>query len=109
MNSAQLMALEYVTAIFPLLTVVLVYTCIELHGRNCRLIVFLWGPFHFCIARFRKTWDLKASAIGAFASFVVLSYTKFTFASYNLLFMWSFAGNNASTRSKLIDYTMTQL
>ena len=92
MNSAQLMALEYVTAIFPLLTVVLVYTCIELHGRNCKLIVLLWGPFHFCIARFRRTWDLKTSAIGAFASFVVLSYTKFTFATYHLLFMWSLAG-----------------
>ena len=91
MNSAQLMALEYVTAIFPLLTVALVYTCIELHARNYRLVVLLLKPLHCFVGHFRRTWDLKASAIGAFASFVVLSYTKFTFATYHLLLMWSFA------------------
>ena len=38
-----------------------------------------------CFARFRRRWDPKGSVINAFATFLLLSYSKLLVVSYSLL------------------------
>ena len=77
--------LQYVTALFPLVLMLITYVLIELHARDFRILVKLWRPIHNVIARFRRKLDRKTSIIDAFATFLLLSYTKFTIISFNLL------------------------
>jgi len=76
-------AIWYISAFYPLVLIGLAYTCIELHGRNCKLIVWLWKPFHKCEVKFDRIWDLQQSVVHAFATFLILSYTKVADISYS--------------------------
>ena len=78
-------ALEYVVAIYPLVLTVVIYLCIEMHDRGVRVVVCVWRPFHVCFARFRRRWNPKGSVINAFATFLLLSYSKLLTVSYSLL------------------------
>ena len=81
----HVLTLNYVTAIYPLLLVVLCYLLIELHGRNFRPVVLLWVPFRKCFGRFHRSFEIKTSVIEAFASFLILSYMKFAQVTAMLL------------------------
>ena len=85
MSTLQVLALDYVIAVYPLLLTVLTYLLIELHNRNCNLVVWLWKPFHGCFTRLRRQWDIQTSLIEAFASFLLLSYVKFLSVSFDFL------------------------
>ena len=85
LKNIHVLALQYVSAFYPLLLIALTYTCIELHGHNFRPIVWLWKPFHKCCVNVRRRWDTKASLIDVFATFLLLSYSKLMFVSLFLL------------------------
>ena len=85
MSTLHTIALEYVVAIYPLLLTVLIYFCIEMYDRGVRLMVCVWRPFHVCSAHFRRRWNPKGSVINAFATFLLLSYSKLLTVSYSLL------------------------
>jgi len=76
---------QYVSAFNPFVLIELAHTCIELHGRNCKLIVWLWKPFHKFKVKFNKIWDLQWSVVHAFATFLILLYTKVADISYSLV------------------------
>ena len=42
-------------------------------------------PFHRCCVNARRRWDTKASLIDVFATFLLLSYSKFLYVSLYLL------------------------
>ena len=79
------LALGYLNAVFGLVLIVTVYVLVELHARNVRLVVWLWHPFGMCFSRFRRQLNAKASIIDAFATFLLLSYSKFALTSIMLL------------------------
>ena len=85
MSTLTVVALEYTVALYPIFFTVVVYYCITLHDNGCRIIVCCWRPFHLCFARFRGTWELKGSVINAFATFLLLSYSKLCTISFSLL------------------------
>ena len=85
LDTIKVLALGYLTAFYPLLLIAVFWVCIQLYGRNFRLIVWLWKPFWYCCYRFRRSWEPKTSIIDAFATFILLSYTKFMFVSFCLL------------------------
>ena len=85
LSTLHTLALEYVVAIYPLLLTVMIYLCIEMYDRGVKLIVCVWRPFHVCFTRFRRRWDPKGSVINAFATFLLLSYSKLLTVSYSLL------------------------
>ena len=85
LKNIHILALQYVSAFYPLLLTALTYTCVELHGHNFRPIVWLWKPFHRCCVDVRRRWDTKASLINVFATFLLLSYSKLLFVSAFLL------------------------
>ena len=86
MTTLQVLALDYVIAVYPLLLVVITYSLITLHDHNFRIIVWLWKPFHHCFVCFRRQWNIKNSLVAAFCTFLLLSYVKFLSVSFNLLF-----------------------
>ena len=85
LTTLHTLALEYVVAIYPLVLTVVIYLCIEMHDRGVRVMVCVWRPFHVCFTRFRRRWDSKGSVINAFATFLLLSYSKLLTVSYSLL------------------------
>ena len=66
LKNIHALALQYVSAFYPLLLIALTCTCFELHGHNFRPIVYLWKPFHRCFVNVRKRWNTKASLIDVF-------------------------------------------
>ena len=84
-TALQIIALDYVVAVYPLVLLVVVYLFVKLHDSNCKFIVCLWRPFHKCFVYFRKDWNIKTSLIDSFATFLLLSYMKFLSISCDLL------------------------
>ena len=72
MSTLQVLALDYIIAAYPLLLIVITYFLVELHDRNCRIIVWLWKPFRRCFIRIGRMF-VRTSLVEAFASFLLLS------------------------------------
>ena len=85
LTTLQTLALDYAIAVYPLVLVVITYTVIELHARGCRVLVWLWRPFHRCCVRFTRIMDIQSSIIKAFATFLLLSYVKLLNATSDIL------------------------
>lgn len=84
-STLQLQSTGYITALFPLLLVVIFYIFVWLYSRGVAPIVCLCRPIHHCFARFRGIWNLERSVLHALATFLLLSYTKFSLVSFILL------------------------
>ena len=85
LNTMQIMALDYLVAVYPLLLLTCFYVLLRAHDRGCRLVVRLWRPFLWCTARLRRQWNIRHSIIDAFATFFLLSYIKLLDVSHVLL------------------------
>ena len=85
LSTLQVLALDYIIAVYPLLLTAITYFLVDLYNRNCKLIVWLWKPFRRCFIRFLRQWDIKTSLVEAFASFLLLSYVKFLSVSFDFL------------------------
>ena len=85
----HVVALEYVVAFYPLLLTIIAYICIQLHARDCRVIVCLCTVFCKCFSscrqRWGRQWDPFASLVHTFAAFLLLSYSKILIVSLQLL------------------------
>ena len=85
----HVVALEYVVAFYPLFLTIIVYTCIQLHARDCLVIVCLCRVFCKCFSscrqRWGRQWDPFASLVHTFAAFLLLSYSKILIVSLRLL------------------------
>jgi len=84
-TTLQLLSLGYVTAFYPMVLIALSSFLLWLYGKGVSPIVCLCKYLHSRIARFRRMWNLQRSIIHAFATFILLSYTRFTLVSFILL------------------------
>ena len=84
-NTLEVLVLDYLIAVYPMLLMGIAYTLVELHGYGFRLVLYMWRPFHSFFARFRREWDLRTSIIDAFVTFFLLSTTKLFNVSFRLL------------------------
>ena len=80
----QILLLEYVIAIYPLFLILLTFILVKLHD-NFAFVVWLWKPFHRCLAVIRRQWNIRSYLVHAFATFIVLSYIKILNTSFELL------------------------
>ena len=85
MNTLQVIALDYIIAVYPLILIVLSYLLVTLYDRNVKIIVWLWKPFVPLLIRFRRQWNIRSSLVDAFATFLLLSYVKILSVSVDLL------------------------
>lgn len=72
----DVLALQYFSALYPFLLIVMAYLVIELHARNCRILVCLWRPLCLVCTRFRLSLRAQTSVVDALAAFFILSYVK---------------------------------
>ena len=100
----HVLALQYIPAFYPIFLVIISYILIELHARNCRPVVWLWKPFCFLCVRFRRKWEAKTSIIDAFATFILLSYTKILLVSISLLTPTNVLISNGTTVGRILNY-----
>ena len=77
--------LDYLIAVYPMLLMVIAYLLVKLHGHGVRPVLYMWRPFHYFFARFRREWDVHTSIIDAFVTFFLLSTTKLFNVSSQLL------------------------
>ena len=87
LTNLHVLTMEYLVALFPLFLTALTYIIIQLHARDCRVLIYLWRPFSVCFAPFirRYQWNPAESLVHVFVTFLILSYSKFLFVSFNLL------------------------
>lgn len=84
-GTLEVMAIDYVVTIYPMLLIVVCYFCIKLYDRNFKLIRKLWQPFKLCLSKLNNNKKPTTSIIDAFATFLLLSYTNFLYVSFSLL------------------------
>ena len=66
----------YTSVACQVVLIVVTWICIELHGRNFKLIVWLWRPFSHCFGKLRRKWDSKSDIIDVFSAFFLISYSR---------------------------------
>ena len=82
MKAVNILLLDYVVAFYPLVLTVFSYIGIELHDRNCRIIVYLCTPLKMVL---HGNWNPKETILSTCATFLLLTYSKFLFVSVCLL------------------------
>ncbi len=85
LSSMQVLSLEYVTALYPLLLILLSSTLIWMHNHGCRLLICVWKVFRWCTRHLKIRWDPISSIVHTFATFILLIYTTVLFVSFHLL------------------------
>ena len=85
LTTLEVLALDYLIAVYPMLLMVIAYILVELHGHGFRPVLFMWKPFHYFFVRFRREWDVQTSIVDTFVTFFILSTTKLFSVSFNLL------------------------
>ena len=66
----------YIYATYPMLLILVTFVLVKLHDRNFKPVVYLWKPFYCVFVRLRRNWNVRTSLIDAFASCILLSYSK---------------------------------
>ena len=84
-DSAAVLCLNYLSALYPLILLALLSFVLSLYNRGVRPCVLIFRPFHRCLARTRGWLKLGKPITGGIAIFLVISYTKFTLISFELL------------------------
>ena len=79
------LALDYGIAVYPLFLMLATYLLIELYDRKYRVVTIMWSPFQRVFSLFRRKWEIRTSIIDAYATFFLLSNTKFLNVSFDLL------------------------
>ena len=103
----HVLALHYLSAIYPLCFLLVAYIVIELHARNCRILVWLWKPLCFLCTRFRQAWKAQTSIVDAFAAFILLSYVKVVRISMILLSFSDVYNSNFTVEERVVNYDPT--
>jgi hypothetical protein len=80
----QIMCLDYLIAVYPLLLIVLTFILLRLYERFQVVRVFFKGPV-WLFAHVNHQWNTSTSLIEAFASFILLSYVKVINTSFDIL------------------------
>ena len=84
-NLLHLSLIDSAYGLYPLVLVAVLYIFVTLRDRGCKIIVQMWKPFHYLLARFQSRINLKTSLVDTFATLLLLSYVKIGFSSFYIL------------------------
>ena len=82
-KSIDVLLFDYVIASYPLFLTILIYLCIEVYDR--KHMTFLNCRLRNCFKSLYALWNPKRTILNTFATFLLLSYSKFLFTSIHLL------------------------
>ena len=106
-TAMQSYVIEVTIGMYPLVLLVVLYSFVTLRDRGYRVIVKIWKPFHFLLARFQSKLNFRTSLIDTFATFLLLSYMKIGFSAFYVLtptLVWS--PNGSHTLAVYMDPSM---
>ena len=86
LTGIHIQMLNLVTAIYPVILVIITYILMELHGRNYRIIHIIWSPFRICVKKLKITSVTSDAVVHAFATFILLSASTL---SFNVIFVFN--------------------
>ena len=81
MSNLQAATLQYSIGFYPLLLLALILALVRLRDSGCRGIVRICRSIHWCLAHFRKNFNIHSSLTDAFSTFIILSYIKIGYTS----------------------------
>ena len=84
LSMIQIMCLDYLIAVYPLLLIVLTFMFLKLYERF-QVVRNVFKPLVWLFARFNHQWNASTSFIEAFATFILLSYVKVINTSFDIL------------------------
>ena len=84
LTTLDILLLEYLIAVYPLVLILLTYTVVKMHDRH-PCIVWICSPLRKFSTRLIADWNIKNSMIGYFSTFMILSYLKILYTSIDLL------------------------
>ena len=84
-STLQVLALDYIIAVYPLALIIVTYLVIDLYDRRFFLLVWLVKPFKSCLKSVDDSMNIKSSILNTFVTFILLSYGKFLTVSFDLL------------------------
>ena len=84
-GNLDVLAFQYLIALYPLILVLVTYTLAELHARQWWCVYWLLWPIVKLFKVLHISIDPMRSIMNTFATFVLLSVTKFTIVSVNIL------------------------
>ena len=84
-KTINVLLLDYLVAIYPLLLTALVFLLIELYDRKYRLIVCLSSPIVKIASIRRGRWSPRETILNTCITLILLSYSKLLFVSMNLI------------------------
>ena len=108
-TTLQLLAIGYIAAFFPLALVIVFFFFSSLHECGCNPVAFLCRPlkrFYGALKKGTKV-DFQQSILHAFATFILLSYTKITQVSFFLLTSTPLLESNGKLQSYRLYYDGT--
>ena len=93
LKTLHILVINYVKALYPMLLLCLCCGCVTLYDRNVRVVRWLWRPFQLLRRalfrsagrRRRQQQQRRPSLVDAFASLIILSYSKFMYVSFPLV------------------------
>lgn len=85
LDNLEVIAFHYISVIYPTMLAAVAWIMVDLHERDCKLIVRIWKPFRRYLSHYSVTNDPKRIIVTFFASIIVLSYTKVIHISAQLL------------------------
>ena len=84
-KTINVLLLDYLVAIYPLILTALVFLLIELYDRKYRLIVCLSSPIAKIASIRRGRWSPRETILNTCITLILLSYSKLLFVSMNLI------------------------
>ncbi len=106
-STLQVLSTGYITALYPLLLVLVFSGFVWGYGRGFKPVVCLCRPVHRCFMRLRSIWNLQRSIVHALATFIILSYTKFTLVSFVLLTQTPLIDEAGNVKKRVLYYDGT--
>ena len=85
LNNMDILLLNFISVLYPILLMISMYTLIELHARNFRPIVIMWKPFGRCFSKIRRNWSATDSIVHAYATLLILSFAILNHTVFQLL------------------------
>jgi hypothetical protein len=81
----DILALHYVSALYPFLLLVVCYVIIELQAMNFRPVLWMLKIICFPCVRWQRVWKAKVSILDTFATYILLTYYKVMYVTFLLL------------------------
>ena len=85
LSSLQVLSIAYLEALYPLVLICLVSVTVWLYDKGVRPIMFICQPIYKLLAIFQRKFRIERSLEHAFASFILLSYSRFILISFFLM------------------------